>query len=303
MIIGEWIKWHPVIFYHIPWSPMTCPDLLSYPLFPYDMPWSPIISLVSRWHALISYHIPCSRWHALISYHIPCFPVTCPDLLSYPLFPVTCPGLLSCPLFPYDITWSPIILLFPNDILLALIASLVAPWHALISYHIPCFPVTCPGLLSCPLFPYDITWSPIILLFPNDILLALIASLVTPWHALISYQTCFNLAENYKKRGITPKTNNSSTTRPGATSSDARTSKEKEDFEIKLGIIIGCVISAFCLVVLILFIIWKCPCRWVWLVTIATYMCGLHYVIAWFVVISRHSNIHLYYVIAMVCSD
>lgn len=32
-------------------------------------------------------------------------------------------------------------------------------------------------------------------------------------------------------------------------------------FNIKLGVIIGCTISAFCVVVLVLFIIWRNPCR------------------------------------------
>ena len=32
-------------------------------------------------------------------------------------------------------------------------------------------------------------------------------------------------------------------------------------FNIKLGVIIGCTISAFCVVVLVLFIIWRSPCR------------------------------------------
>ncbi|XP_032238593.1 protogenin isoform X2 [Nematostella vectensis] len=45
------------------------------------------------------------------------------------------------------------------------------------------------------------------------------------------------------------------------TSPNPKASEEKEDFQVKLGIIIGCVISAFCIVMLVLFIIWRCPCR------------------------------------------
>lgn len=41
-----------------------------------------------------------------------------------------------------------------------------------------------------------------------------------------------------------------------------RSSDEDDDFAVKLGIIIGCIISAFFTVVLILFIIWRNPCRY-----------------------------------------
>ena len=37
--------------------------------------------------------------------------------------------------------------------------------------------------------------------------------------------------------------------------------EDNPEFSIKLGIIIGCTISAFCIVVLVLFIVWRNPCR------------------------------------------
>ena len=40
-------------------------------------------------------------------------------------------------------------------------------------------------------------------------------------------------------------------------------SERSPDFNIKLGVIIGCTISAFFIVVLILFIVWRNPCRYV----------------------------------------
>ena len=54
---------------------------------------------------------------------------------------------------------------------------------------------------------------------------------------------------------------NNSTTDPGSDTQPSKNKSEKEDFEVKLGIIIGCIISAFCVVILVLFIIWRCPCR------------------------------------------
>lgn len=37
--------------------------------------------------------------------------------------------------------------------------------------------------------------------------------------------------------------------------------EDNPEFNVKLGIIIGCTISAFCIVVLLLFIVWRNPCR------------------------------------------
>lgn len=55
---------------------------------------------------------------------------------------------------------------------------------------------------------------------------------------------------------------------PNATEDPTYSAIESNDpsFNIKLGVIIGCTISAFCVVVLVLFIIWRNPCRLVkWL--------------------------------------
>ena len=55
---------------------------------------------------------------------------------------------------------------------------------------------------------------------------------------------------------------------PNATEDHTYSAIESNDpsFNIKLGVIIGCTISAFCVVVLVLFIIWRNPCRLVkWL--------------------------------------
>ena len=50
---------------------------------------------------------------------------------------------------------------------------------------------------------------------------------------------------------------------PNATEDPTYSAIESNDpsFNIKLGVIIGCTISAFCVVVLVLFIIWRNPCR------------------------------------------
>ena len=50
---------------------------------------------------------------------------------------------------------------------------------------------------------------------------------------------------------------------PNATEDPTYSGIESNDpsFNIKLGVIIGCTISAFCVVVLVLFIIWRNPCR------------------------------------------
>lgn len=49
---------------------------------------------------------------------------------------------------------------------------------------------------------------------------------------------------------------------PPLTSIEPRLSELKDNPDnIKLGIIIGCTISAFCIVVLLLFIVWRNPCR------------------------------------------
>ena len=55
---------------------------------------------------------------------------------------------------------------------------------------------------------------------------------------------------------------------PNSTEDPTYSAIESNDpsFNIKLGVIIGCTISAFCVVVLVLFIIWRNPCRLVkWL--------------------------------------